>query len=134
MRCERIVCHELVGNFLRELAIEATLLIYLRELFALGLGFGRELAPLAREIGLFGVGLGMNRNVFTGRHRHRACHHSRNSRDQNTRSRRFGSSDTEHEAGRRDNPVVRAEHGCAKPAYAITAMTLPMQGRHFSGE
>jgi hypothetical protein len=83
-----------------------------------------EFRPLARQVGILGVRLRMNRDIFTSGHRHGSGHQPRDTGHQNVAVTRAGSRDTDHEAGCRHDAVVGAQHRGAQPADALGAVTF----------
>jgi hypothetical protein len=79
-------------------------------------------AALAIELGFFGVGLGMHRDVFAGGHRHRAGHQAGHAGDQHRLAAAVGRGHPEHQAGGGHDAVVGAEHGGAQPADSTGAV------------
>jgi len=67
---ECVVGHQLDGDLFCQGWLQAATDIDLRQLLVLALVVGSEFGSLEREIGLLGVGLRVNRNVFAGGHRH----------------------------------------------------------------
>jgi hypothetical protein len=119
---ERVLRHELLGHLGRERGFEAAGHVDSSQLRPLGRLVGGELGPLALEIGALRVGLRADRDVFAGRHRHRAGHEPRHRRDEDRRRRRPRRGDADDEARGRDEAVVRAEDRRAEPADPLGAM------------
>ena len=74
----------------------------------------RQLAGLAGKIGLFRIGLGTDRDVFSCRHGHRTGHEASQPRDQDLRLSRSCRGDADNEARSRHQSVVGTEHGRAE--------------------
>ena len=119
MAAQRIVLHHLLGHLGRQRGLDAARHVDGRQLAPLGGRVGRQLVALARQVGLFGVGLRMHRHVFAGGHRHGARHQPRHARDQDGRVAGMGRGHADHQAGGGDDAVVGAQHGGAQPADAV---------------
>ena len=83
-----------------------------------------ELLGLACEIGMLGIGLRADGNIFTGRHRHRAGNKTGDTGQQDVARLGSGGSHADNETCRRDDTVIGAEHGSTKPADAIDVVVL----------
>jgi hypothetical protein len=124
MSGQGVLGHELCGYLSGEGGRQAASDVDCRELLLLGRATSGQLPPLPLQIGSLGVGLGADRDVFTGGHGHGTRHQPGNSRDQNGRAAGLGRRDPEHQTRRGDDPIVGAEDGGPKPADALGAMLL----------
>ena len=89
-----------------------------------------EFPGFTGQVGMFGVGLGANRDVFPGGHGHRAGRQPGDACDQRIMRRGRGRGDPHHKAGGRDDPVVCARDRGAEPSYACDQMALWMVMSH----
>ena len=124
MCAERVLGHQLFRDFGGKLRVEAALDVDRRELPVLGVDVGLELLALARKIRMLGVRLRADRDVFAGRHRHRAGHEAGEPGHHHGAAVRAGGGDADHEACGRDDAVVRAEDRRPEPADAARAMSF----------
>ncbi len=83
-----------------------------------------ELAPLAVEIRALGVGLGADRHVFAGSHRHRSGDEPGHGRGQHGAMCGVCCRDPDDQAGRGDDSVIRTEDRGSEPADLRRAMFL----------
>ena len=123
---QRIVRHQLDGHLLREARIEAAADVDRGQLGQLRVRLRGQLLLLAAEIGVLRVGLGADRHVLPGGHRHRAGDEPGGAGDQHARGAGVGRRHAEDEAGRRHDAVVGSEDRGAKPADVLRAMHLRM--------
>lgn len=70
MGAERIFRHQLVGDLPRKVRLDATLRVETGQFLTFEFRLSGQLRPLPSEIGLFGVRLGTDGDIFTRRHRH----------------------------------------------------------------
>lgn len=116
-----ILGHELARHFGCQAGLDPASDVDLRQLLAFMHRIGVEfagLAGLAGEVGVFGVRLGTDGHVFPGGHRHGARRHPGYARDQCLMGGGRGGGDSHHQAGGRDDPVVRTQDRGAEPPYA----------------
>jgi hypothetical protein len=66
----------------------------------------------------------MDRYILAGRHRHGTGHQPGDPGHEDIAVTRPGGCDTQHQAGRRHDAIVRAQHRGAQPADAIGAMAF----------
>ena len=126
VRAERVLRHEPACDRPRKLRLQAAPHIDPRELVLLGLRLGGELALLACDIRLLGVGLRADRHVFAGGHRQRARDEASDAGDQDLLRVRLGRGNADDQARRRDDAVVSAKHRRAQPADSCTPVLLTM--------
>ncbi len=98
MSAEGIVRHQLLGHLSRQARLQTAAHVDLRQLLALEMRVGLELGPLPVEIGLFNIGLGADRNVFPGSHRHGARDQTGHTGDQHVTAGRLRRRDPDDEA------------------------------------
>ena len=91
----------------------------------LRLGVLLELALFPGEVGALDVGLRADRDVFAGGHGHGAGDETRDAGGQHGAATAARGRDPDHEAGGRDDSVIRAEDGGAQPARAASRVPLP---------
>src|SRR5260221_1708279 len=125
VRAQGVVRHQLLRDLARQRGLEAAAPVDGRELTMLAFAVGLELAALAIEVGLLAVGLGVDRHVLAGRHRHRARYQARDTRDHDVAVRDIRRRDSEDEARGGNNAVVRAKNGSAQPTDPLAAVRLP---------
>ena len=77
MGTKRIVLHELLGNLMRQVGLEASSFVNLGKFAPLEVEVIRKRAFFDGKIGEFGIGLRANGNVLTGRHGHGARNQTR---------------------------------------------------------
>ena len=82
--------HELRGHLVRERRIEAATDVDRHQFLVLALGVGVQFRALTGEFRLFGVGLGLDRHVLPGGHRHRPRDEAGDPRDHDVAVRRLG--------------------------------------------
>jgi len=133
MGTDGIVRHQLLGHLLRQAGLEPPTDIDGCQFPLLCGRILLEFRPFARQVGILGVRLRIDRDVFTSRHRHGPGHQPRDTGHQNVAVTRAGSRDTDHEAGRRHQAVVGAQHRGAQPAYALGAMTFRVAAQRSHG-
>ena len=80
--------HQLLSHLPRKPLFDASLDVNFGELIELGFRALAQFLAFAREIGLFGVGLRTDGYILASRHRHRASHEPRHTRDQDIALRR----------------------------------------------
>jgi hypothetical protein len=128
---ERIARHQRVGDLLGELTVKTALFIDADQFFTLEFRLGFQFRCLARNIGLFGIALRADRDIFARRHRHRACDQPGNTRYQNARLRGTSRCHPGNQAGRRNDTVIRTQYRRAQPTDTIDDMGFDMQARHW---
>ena len=80
--------HQLLSHLTRKLVFDASLHVNVGELVKLGFRALAQFLAFAREFGLFGVALRTDGYRLASRHRHRASHEPRYTRDQDIALRR----------------------------------------------
>ena len=100
---ESVMSHQSFGDLIGEWRIQATLDVDRRELRLLEGPVTSELRTLARQVGLFCVGLRADRYVLTGSHRHRAGYQAGHPGNQDVASRRVRGGHADDQA--RGRPV-----------------------------
>lgn len=126
MRSERVAFGKLDGHLFSKVAVVSPVDIDLRQLLDLGLGRFCEFTGLARKVGLFGVGLRADRDVFACRHGHRPGDEPGEARDQYLGFSRSCRGDADNQARSRHESVIGAQHGRPQPADAMRHMNLGM--------
>ena len=89
--------HELRGHLVRERRIEAGTDVDRNQFLLLALGVGVQFRALTGEFSLFGVGLGLDRHVLPGGHRHRPRDQASNPRDHDVAVRRVSRGHPQHQ-------------------------------------
>ncbi len=126
MRAERVVRHQLLCDLFRERGIETAAHIDGRQFAVLGSRLGLQFDAFPLEVGLLRVGLRVNRNVFSGGHRHGPGHQPGDRRGEDASVAGMGRRYAGHQTGRRHNAVVGTQHGCAQPADTVGAVAFPV--------
>ncbi len=108
------------------LGVLAALLVDPRELLELCRRMGRQLRELLRPVGVLHVGLRAHRHELPGSHRP-GREPGDASRDDRPR-RRTACCDTDHQARRRDQPIVRPQDCSAQPARPTSRVPLGVPG------
>ncbi|MNE47349.1 hypothetical protein D3C80_1417520 [compost metagenome] len=116
MSRQGVVRHHLFGDLAGQIGRQATLLVDGGQLAMLGLGIGGQFGGLAGDVGLFGIGLGTDRDVLARGHRHGPGDQSGHARDQDGGLGRARRRHADDQAGGRDDAVVGAQHRRAHPA------------------
>src|ERR1700730_7881423 len=98
MRTKRIMGHQLLGDLFRKSGIEAATNINRHQFSMLALVVCFKFSALLIKCGLFSIRLGMDRDEFSGGHRHSACDQTGNPRNQYAAVRCMRGRDTEYEA------------------------------------
>ena len=107
------------------LGFEAAADVDCGELAVFRLRIVREFAPLPREVGALAVGLRADGDVLARRHGHGARDEAGEPGGQHGGAVGAGGRDSDQEAGGRDDPVIRAQDGSAKPARTVRPVPLP---------
>ncbi|AFL55148.1 hypothetical protein USDA257_p04330 (plasmid) [Sinorhizobium fredii USDA 257] len=130
MRFERVLLHQFLGDASGQGDIDPALGIKLRQFLTLRIGLALELPPFACEVGLLGIRLRADRNIFPRRHRHRTGHQPGNTGDQDlgTSRRRRGNADDQ--ARRRDDAVIRSEDCGPQPSDPGHEMSFALKTPH----
>ncbi len=134
---QRITGHQLLGDMPGQAGLQALGFIDLRQLVGLRLRRLGEHAALQREHRPLSVTLAAHGDVLSGCHGQRPGEQPRQARSQDRRPGRRGPSHADHQAGRRDDPVVGAQDGGAQPVEAgrhTAAVRLGMPGRRSTGQ
>ena len=97
------------------------------ELGQLAIGHVVELPALLGYVGMLGVTLRTNRNVFAERHRRCTRYETSHPRGQDRAPGRVRGRDAEDQTRGRDESVVRAQHHGSQQTHTMTRMTLPMR-------
>ncbi len=119
MRAQRIVGGELFGYLPGQCRFQATVAVDRGQLFQLAVRVVAQFALLHRQVGCFGVGLGLHRHILAGSHGHRAGYGAGHAGGQNGCSRGAAGRHANHQPGHRDDAIVGAQHGGAQPADAF---------------
>lgn len=120
MRAQRVMRHHLFGDRLCQRGRDAAADVDGGEFPCFGLGIAVQLGSLARQVGMFGIGLRADRDIFARRHRQRAADQRRRAGEQDGRcagARRGG--DADDQARYRDDAVIGTQHRRAQPAGAV---------------
>ena len=124
MRGEGVDLGQLLGYPSGELRIETTPPVDSSQLVELSVGIRPVLHPLGAKIGAFHISLGAHRHVLAHRHGHRARRKCSEPCREHGTMRRVGCGHSKHEARRRDDTVVGAEHCSAQPPGLMPTMAL----------
>jgi hypothetical protein len=132
VRAQGVVGHQLLGHLFGELGIEPASDIDRRQFPVLAHVIGPQFRAFQLEVGLFGVCLRVHGHVFARGHRHRPGHQAGDTRHHYVAVTGMRRRDTEHQARRRKDPVVGAQHRRAQPADACGAVLFRLGLRHYS--
>ena len=121
---EGVVRGQLLGHLVRQAGLEAAAHVDGGELAQLGGGLELQLLALLRQVGLLGIGLRMDRDVFAGGHRHGAGRQAGDAGQEQAALRGVGRRHADQQARGRDDAVVGAEDGGAEPADAVGAVAF----------
>lgn len=91
-------------------------------------GLLRQFPLLAVAVWPLGVGLGTDRDVLPGRHRHGPRDEPPHPGQEYGRARRMGAGHPHDEAGRRHDAIVLAQDGGPQPPDPLRAMPFTMRG------
>jgi hypothetical protein len=130
MCAERIMLHELLGNFAGKRRLEPALHINTGELATFRFDIGRKLTTLELQVGALGIGLRAHRNVLSRGHRHRARDEPSESGCEHRAARRARGCNAYDQTGGGNDSIVCTEHGGAEPTAALGAMYLPVTSSH----
>jgi hypothetical protein len=119
---ERVLGHQLRGDLFGQFGIQTALDVDGREFRRFKFNVRRQFFALAFEIGIFGIRLGTDRNIFASRHGHRTRDQAGQARDQHAATAGFSGSYADNQAGRGNDAVVRTKDGSTEPADAMRAM------------
>jgi hypothetical protein len=108
VRGQSVLGHQFTGDDMRGRVIYAALAIDPGELFLFAGKVCGQFGPLACQVGLFGIMLRTDRDMFARSHGHGARHQCRQRCNQDAGPRTAGRSDAEDQAGRGKNAVVGA--------------------------
>jgi len=106
VRAESVARAQLLGDSHRKLLVEAALHVDQSQFLQFRSRLIRELPRLSGDVGLLGVALRADGNIFTHGHRHRASDQASHAGDQDRARWRVGCRDADHEARGRDNRVI----------------------------
>lgn len=123
---ESVVGTEPFGDFAREFGLEPALLIDVGQLPELAGWVAGELVLLALDVGIFGVTLRADREVFSRRHRQRARHETREPGDDGRVCGRRSCNDSKDEARGRHYAIVGAQNRRTQPRTAFTSVAFAM--------
>jgi len=98
MGTQGIMGHQLFGDLFRQFGIQTAPPVYGRQFAGFANMVFVEFGQFLGQCGLFSIGLGMDGDIFSGRHGHRARDQTRDPGNQDTIMRRMGSRDAEHQA------------------------------------
>lgn len=124
---EGVLGHELFGHLAGEGGIEAALDVDIGELGEFARRVGAQFGGLAGEIGVFGIGLGTDGDVFPSGHGHGSGGETGEARDEDFRAPDTGRGNADDEAGGGDKAVIRPQDGGAKPADAVGAVSFAVR-------
>ena len=116
MSGEGVVSHELFGDLFRQGRVEPPLDVDIRQLLMLVGGIGGKFPAFPLDVSLFGIRLRTDGNVLAGSHRHRAGDEARDPGHQNLAAGDLRCRHPDHQARRRDDAIVRPQHGGPEPA------------------
>ena len=106
MRGERIVCGKLLRHLLRGFVGEASCLVKRGQLVQFDIGLQLQLLPLLAEQCPLGVALRADRYVFANCHRQGTGDQAGDAGGEYRPALSGGRRDANHDAGRRDDPIV----------------------------
>ena len=92
-----------------------------------------EFLLFPRQVGVLGIGLGTDRDIFAGGHRHRARHQARRCRSTSCSPGVGGRRHADHQARGRDDAVVGAQDRGAQPPNSRNVVDLRMRMKSAHG-
>jgi hypothetical protein len=110
------------GYLLRETRAQAASAINSRRFCMLAPLVFRKLAALDVRVSFLRVALRAYGNILASGDRHGAGDKTCDARDEDCAMGHVRGGDTDHEARRGQDPVVRTEHGCTEPADSVSVM------------
>jgi len=116
MGAQRVLRHQLPGDLARKPGFDSAHHVSLREFFGLEHRIGGELPRFACKVGMFGVGLRTDRNIFSRGHRHGAGDQPGHTGKQNIALGSGGRRHAEDQAGGRYDSVIGAKHCRPQPS------------------
>jgi hypothetical protein len=128
---QRVLGHQLYGDLPGKFGIEPAIDVDRRQFLVLVVDIRRELPALAIEVRLFGIRLGADRHILARGHGHGAGNQTGDSGHQYCAVGRVRGGHAHHQARRRHDAVIRAQHGGAQPAYVLSTVPLTMENWHF---
>ena len=128
MSVKSVLGHELAGDLLCELRLQASFFVDMGELLPLLDRSLAKRAPLAHEVSGLGVGLRADGHIFARRHRHCARRPSGDRRRQDFGPPTRGRGDAHDETRGRNDPVVGAEDGRPQPGGPVDVVRF--RSRH----
>ena len=130
MGAQGVVGRHLDGDLPGEPDLHPPCDVDLGQLFQLMLGLGLEFGLFLGEVGALGVGLGADRDIFPGRHRHGPGDQGRDAGHEDRPPALRGGGDPDDQAGGGDDAVIGPQHGGAQPADAVDAVGLSVKAGH----
>jgi hypothetical protein len=121
-----VVGHQLHSDLFGQGRIQPAANVDRREFFVFTFAVGMQFMALFLQFGVLAIGLGVHRHVFARRHRHRPGNQPGAASHQDSGVTGMRRRHAEHQAGGRDDAVIRAEYGRAQPANMAGAMSLGM--------
>ena len=109
-----------------EVGLEASVGVDGSQLVFFSLRLGGELQRFAPQVRTFRIRLRADRDVLAGCHRQRAGDAACDAREQDVGPRGGRCRHADQQTGRRDDPVVGAQHCRAEPPYVFTPMSFAM--------
>jgi hypothetical protein len=132
VRTYGVASHELVSDLFRESGIQAAINVDFGQFFMLALVVRPEFGDLAFDVGMFGVGLRMHRNVLSRSHRHRASDQTGDPRDQDVAAYPMRGRDAQHEARCGKDAVICPQYRRTQPSCALRTVLFSKSGfAHF---
>lgn len=125
MRAQSVMRHQLPGDLFGECGIEPAGDVDGRQFLLRARWVCLRFRAFQLEVCFLGVCLGVHGHVFTCCHRHRPGDHAGDARDHYAAVSPTRRRDTEHQTGRRKDPVVRAQDRRAQPADASGTGVVP---------
>ena len=133
MRAECVLLHELPGDLLRESCAQTTSAINGGKLCTLAYLVFRELATFDIGVRFLRVALRAYGDILARGHRHGTCDETCDTRDEDCAMGHIRGGDTDYEARRGQDSVVRTEYSRTEPADSMGVMSLSVMRRALQG-
>src|ERR1041384_6500977 len=129
MSSQGVMRHELICHLERQIVLETAGHVDPGQFSSFGLGPGRQLLALARQIGALRISLGADRDILSRGHGKRARYTAGESTHKTPPPARSGGSHADDQAAGGDKAVVGTEHRGTKPTDSLAAVELTRHDR-----